>query len=282
MKLAGIDGVRRGKHRTVTTERDDRAPRHPDLAHRRWAIPTRPDQWWVADFTYVWTTAGFCCVSFITDVFSRRILGWRVMTVKTTPLVASALAQAVAVRRRGLVEFTATGLRRRLPVHVPRVHRRTPRSRDRRVDRDRRRCLWQLPHGAHDRPVQDRGHRARAGHLDIVAARRAGHRVLGALVQPRTATLRDRTPRTRRVRGPRLRSSPRRRAPTRRRTQPSEDPRPIHSSSAGSNGGRATSLDHQTLLHLSGAGQFSRTVTQSMRGGGAKGQIACDPTGTIR
>ncbi len=74
MKLAAIDGVRRGKHRTVTTERDDRAPRHPDLAHRRWAIPTRPDQWWVADFTYVWTTAGFCYVSFITDVFSRRIL----------------------------------------------------------------------------------------------------------------------------------------------------------------------------------------------------------------
>lgn len=110
MRLAGIDGIRRGKHRTVTTERDDRAPRHPDLAHRRWAIPTRPDQWWVADFTYVWTTAGFCYVSFITDVFSRRILGWRVMTVKTTPLVSSALAQAVAVRRRGLVEFTATGL----------------------------------------------------------------------------------------------------------------------------------------------------------------------------
>ncbi len=29
-----------------------------------------------ADFTYVWTACGFCYVSFITDVYSRRILGW--------------------------------------------------------------------------------------------------------------------------------------------------------------------------------------------------------------
>ena len=110
MKLVGIDGVRRGKHRTVTTETDRSAPRHPDHVKRRWGLPTRPDQWWVADFTYVWTTAGFCYVSFITDVFSRRILGWRVMTTKATPLVTSALEQAPFTRRRTNVEFTATGL----------------------------------------------------------------------------------------------------------------------------------------------------------------------------
>ncbi|WP_345188979.1 IS3 family transposase, partial [Microbacterium panaciterrae] len=110
MRLTGIDGVRRGKHRTVTTVRDEKAARHPDHARRGWWRPTRPDQWWVADFTYVWTLAGFCYVSFITDVFSRRILGWRVMTTKTTPLVSAALEQAISVRRRGLVEFTATGL----------------------------------------------------------------------------------------------------------------------------------------------------------------------------
>lgn len=110
MKLAEIDGIRRGKHRTITTETDPKAPRHPDHAKRRWALPWRQDQWWVADFTYVWTVAGFCYVSFITDVFSRRILGWRVMTTKHTPLVTSALDQAISIRRRGLVEFTATGL----------------------------------------------------------------------------------------------------------------------------------------------------------------------------
>lgn len=110
MKLAGINGVRRGKHRVVTTESDPKAARHPDHVKRRWSWPTRPDQWWVADFTYVWTVAGFCYVSFITDVFSRRILGWRVMTTKHTNLVLSALEQSLFTRRRTNVEFTTTGL----------------------------------------------------------------------------------------------------------------------------------------------------------------------------
>lgn len=110
MRLAGIDGVRRGKHRMVTTRTDRTAPRHPDHVKRRWHLPTGPDQWWVADFTYVWTVAGFCYVSFITDVCSRRILGWRVATSMTTPLVTSALEQALFTRRRTNMEFTATGL----------------------------------------------------------------------------------------------------------------------------------------------------------------------------
>ena len=113
MGIAGIDGVRRGRHRTVTTQRDSTAPRHPDLCDRAWASPTRPDrpdQWWVADFTYVWTLAGFVYVSFVTDVYSRRILGWRVSVSKTTPLVMSALEQALFTRRRGNAAFTATGL----------------------------------------------------------------------------------------------------------------------------------------------------------------------------
>jgi len=110
MALAGIDGVRRGRRTTTTTRQDTAAPRHPDLIDRAWATPTRPDQWWCADFTYVWTLAGFVYVSFVTDVYSRRILGWRVSTSKTTPLVTSALEQALFTRRRGNADFTATGL----------------------------------------------------------------------------------------------------------------------------------------------------------------------------
>lgn len=110
MKIAGIDGVRRGKRRTRTTDSNRSAPRHPDHVKRRWHLPRKPDQWWVADFSYVWTAAGFCYVSFLTDVYSRRILGWRVSTSKATPLVLSALEQALFTRRRTNVEFTPTGL----------------------------------------------------------------------------------------------------------------------------------------------------------------------------
>ena len=58
----------------------------------------------------MWTAAGFCYVSFITDVYSRRILGWRVSMSKPSDLVTAALAQALARRRRASSEFTASGL----------------------------------------------------------------------------------------------------------------------------------------------------------------------------
>ena len=110
MKILGIEGVTRGKHTTRTTRRDPAAARHPDLIGRAWNTPTRPDLWWVADFTYVWTLEGFVYTSFVTDVYSRRILGWRTSSSKATPLVMSALEQALFTRRRANARFTAQGL----------------------------------------------------------------------------------------------------------------------------------------------------------------------------
>ena len=110
MAIAGIRGVVRGRHRTVTTRRDQAAARHPDLVHRGWDAPTGPDQLWVADFSYVWTLAGFVYVAFVVDVFSRRILGWRVTTSKHTSLVTDALRQALNVRARHESHWTAMGL----------------------------------------------------------------------------------------------------------------------------------------------------------------------------
>ena len=49
----------------------------PDLVNRQFSA-SRPNQLWVADFTYVWTLEGFVYTSFVSDVCSRRILGWRV------------------------------------------------------------------------------------------------------------------------------------------------------------------------------------------------------------
>jgi putative transposase len=109
MRGAGLCGAVRGRHRTVTTRQDKGAPRHPDRVNRGWDI-TAPNTVWVADFTYVWTYAGFCYVSFITDVASRRILGWKASMSKEAPLVTGALAQALFTRRRGPVQFTTNGL----------------------------------------------------------------------------------------------------------------------------------------------------------------------------
>jgi len=110
MAVVGIQGVTRGKHRTVTTRKDPGAARHPDRCKRAWDTPVRPDQWWVADFTYVWTAIGFVYVSFVTDVYSRRILGWKVSSSKTVPLVLDALYQALSTRKRHDAQFTSEGL----------------------------------------------------------------------------------------------------------------------------------------------------------------------------
>lgn len=110
MKIAGIAGVVRGRHATRTTVRDQSATRHPDLVKRAWHAPTSTDELWVADFSYVWTLTGFVYVAFIVDVFSRRILGWRVSTSKETFLVTDALHQALAARKIHESHWTATGL----------------------------------------------------------------------------------------------------------------------------------------------------------------------------
>ena len=110
MRMTGIRGVVRGQHRTRTTWPDRAAPRHPDLVHRAWHAPTRPDQLWVADFSYVWTLTGFVYVAFVVDVYSRRILGWRVSASKQTPLVTDALHQALTTRRIAESRWQSTGL----------------------------------------------------------------------------------------------------------------------------------------------------------------------------
>jgi transposase InsO family protein len=68
------------------------------------------DELWVADFSYVWTLTGFVYVAFVVDVFSRRILGWRVSTSKQTPLVTDALHQALTTRRISESRWNAAGL----------------------------------------------------------------------------------------------------------------------------------------------------------------------------
>jgi len=96
MKDLGLRGARRGKV-FKTTIPDTSALRPADLVERQF-VATRPDQLWVADITYVATWRGFVFVAFIVDVFSRRIVGWRVSTSLRTDLVLDALEQAIHAR----------------------------------------------------------------------------------------------------------------------------------------------------------------------------------------
>ena len=92
MGLAGIEGLRRGKKRRITTP-DRGAERHPDLVKRVFRVE-RPNALWVSDLTYAATWSGFAYVCFITDAFSRMIVGWHVATHMRADMVLDALEMA--------------------------------------------------------------------------------------------------------------------------------------------------------------------------------------------
>ena len=79
MKKLGMQGVRRGK-KCWTTISDDLLDRPTDKVNRQF-VAARPNQLWVADITFVATWTGFVYVAFITDVFARYIVGWRVSRI---------------------------------------------------------------------------------------------------------------------------------------------------------------------------------------------------------
>jgi putative transposase len=98
MRAMGLRGVSRGRAWVITTRADAVAERPADLVDRQFAA-TRPNQLWVADFTYVATWHGFVYVAFVIDVFARRIVGWRVSASLRTDFVLDALEQAIYDRR---------------------------------------------------------------------------------------------------------------------------------------------------------------------------------------
>ncbi|MFD9445995.1 IS3 family transposase [Streptomyces sp. NPDC060006] len=114
MRDLGLEGARRGK-KIRTTIRDDGQERAADLLRRDFTA-SRPNERWVADFTYVATWTGIVYVAFVVDVFSRAIVGWSAATSKRAKLVLDALDMALWRRDRagtpagpGLVHHSDAG-----------------------------------------------------------------------------------------------------------------------------------------------------------------------------
>src|SRR5688500_5575762 len=123
-------GVRCGRHRVARLMRYEglrgRPPRrfrvrttdsnhaHPIAPNRLQAMgqPTRTDQVWVSDITYVETAAGWLYLAAVMDLFSRRIIGWATARTLETSLVLQALQQALATRRPnpGLIVHSDRGV----------------------------------------------------------------------------------------------------------------------------------------------------------------------------
>ncbi len=94
MRQMGLAGAIRGRAWVTTTRPQPDRERPCDLVQRQF-VAARPNQLWVADFTYVATWQGFVYVALVIDVFARRIVGWRVSRSLQTDFVLDALEQAI-------------------------------------------------------------------------------------------------------------------------------------------------------------------------------------------
>jgi len=101
----GLQGMRRGPKKVRTTVADSTAPRPPDLVGRDFTAEA-PNRLWVVDFTYVPTWSGMAFTAFVSDVCSRRIVGWRTASRMPTQLPLDALEMALWTRARNGQDVT--------------------------------------------------------------------------------------------------------------------------------------------------------------------------------
>ena len=110
MREMKLRGCRRGAFK-VTTIPEVNAPRPLDLVNRNFRA-SRPNQLWVADIVFVATWSGFVYVAFVTDVFSRKIVGWRVSRSLRSDMALDALEMALWTRGKnvgGLIHHSDRG-----------------------------------------------------------------------------------------------------------------------------------------------------------------------------
>ncbi len=111
MRQMGLAGRVRGKKKRTTLP-DAAAARPADLVDRQFRAPA-PNRLWVADLTYVATWSGFAYAAFVIDVFSRRIVGWRVAGHLRADLALDALEMGIWSRQAdlgGLVHHSDAGV----------------------------------------------------------------------------------------------------------------------------------------------------------------------------
>ena len=98
--------MRREGLRGITLSRTPRttipgplSERPDDLVRRAFTAPA-PNCLWVADITYIRTFSGWVYAAFVTDVFSRRVVGWQLSTSMHTSLALDALEMGIWTRQR--------------------------------------------------------------------------------------------------------------------------------------------------------------------------------------
>ena len=98
MKSMGLRAKAKKKFKATTNSKHN-FPVSPNLLKRQFSV-ARPNQVWVTDITYLWTSVGWLYLAVILDLHSRRVVGWSMNERMTSTLVCDALRMAWFRRRR--------------------------------------------------------------------------------------------------------------------------------------------------------------------------------------
>jgi putative transposase len=112
-KVLQQEGVRCGKNRVARLMREQELAARPKRAFRprttvagervapnqiKGLAPRAPDHIWVSDITYVATREGWLYLAVILDLFSRKVVGWKLGDTLEAELVVIALQNALSRR----------------------------------------------------------------------------------------------------------------------------------------------------------------------------------------
>lgn len=111
MRAAGLGARPRRRFVPKTTQSRHDGPIASNLLAQRATPPTRPDEVWAVDMTYIETAEGWLFLAVVLDLHSRRIVGWAFDESLHTALPLAALRMALGQRRptRGLLHHSDRG-----------------------------------------------------------------------------------------------------------------------------------------------------------------------------
>jgi hypothetical protein len=109
MRQHGLRAVWKRKF-VHTTDSRHALPIWPNVLDRQFN-PTRSNQAWVADITYIRTRSGWLYLAVVLDLFARKVVGWAMAPDMRATLVCQALQLAIAQRQPapGLIVHTDRG-----------------------------------------------------------------------------------------------------------------------------------------------------------------------------
>jgi len=93
MDLAGVKARQKRKFK-VTTDSKHKLPVAANLLQRQFKTKV-PNQIWVGDITYIWTSEGWLYLAVVLDLFSRQVVGWATSNRINQKLVIDSLLMGI-------------------------------------------------------------------------------------------------------------------------------------------------------------------------------------------